>query len=182
MHHEPKGTSSNMRSGSKALRAMGSLLVVSAAAAYVVAPTKAVLSMKVTSQSALPAGYHAPDNSVRDSSPRDKSSGDQKGLSAVVYGIAKGDKGAVPEAGSVSLDKVLAPRSGPGAEVGLSPSGSFYAVVGAPKAYRIVVRAEFAHRWYQAGEVVYLRPGRDYDISAVLRFESIFTMLPVTSY
>ncbi len=88
----------------------------------------------------------------------------------------------MPEAGSVSLDKVLPPRPHPGPEVGLSPSGSFYTVVGAPAAYKIIVRAEFARRWYEAGEVVYLRPGRAYDISAVLRFESIFTMLPVTSY
>jgi hypothetical protein len=155
----------------KTLRALGSLGIVSAVALYAVYPTKEALSLKVTSGSAATASYQL----------RTKSASTPKGPVAVVYGSVKGTKGQVPKGGSVSLSRSPSHQSSI-VKVALGTSGTFYAVVRAPGLYKVVVRAEFASRWYQTGKTVRMSAGRSYDVSAVLRIESVFTMLPVSSY
>jgi hypothetical protein len=158
----------------KTLSILASSLVVLVAVLYVVAPTKEVLSVAVAEKVMAKGGP----------TPRTSKPGAGHGFqaTAVVYGSARGPNGAAPVAGWVSLDAVLPHAGGAPLKIDLSPAGTFRTVVRAPGTYAIVVWAEFIRRWYQAGKLVSIGPGRAYDISAVLRFESVFTMLPVTSY
>jgi hypothetical protein len=160
----------------KILSVLASSLVVLVAVMYVAAPTKEALSVAVSEKALAPAGPGA--------KPGGSKPGGNHGVpsTAVVYGSARGIDGAAPVAGWVSLAHVLAHRGVAPETVDFGPTGTFRTIVAAPGTYAIIVRAEFGHRWYQAGKLVLIGPGRAYDISAVLRFESVFTMLPVTSY
>jgi hypothetical protein len=101
---------------------------------------------------------------------------------AVVYGSVKGPIGKPPVAGSVSLIPASTLVKTGTVKVAIGRSGTFRVVVRATGSYKTMVRAKFGTRWYAASEVVHIKSGRAYDVSAVLRSEGVFTMFPVGSY
>jgi len=154
-----------------------SLVVVAAAAFYLVSPTRDVLSISVTS---FPAGsarlvstVQVPSTAVGWPSGRDRRSDE------VVYGKVTGPRGASPKAGAVSVwrDKKKLDT------VDISAHGIFRAVVQFSSGpYVLRVRAKFSDKWYEASKTVAIRPGRAYGVFAVLRPEGVFTIFPVGSY
>jgi hypothetical protein len=187
----------------KVVSAFASVVVVASAALYVFGPTEAALSITITSRPAEQSnklalsGVNGPLVStpiVLTSFTRPASNKTElrrvkhHGLvtpptTEVVYGAVSGPSNSVPERASVTLAGSLLILPGTFATIRVGPDGTFLSPVTLrPGRYAVLLRAEFGTKWYTGADFVTIQPSKTYDISAVLKYESVFTFLPVTSY
>jgi hypothetical protein len=202
-NREDRAKMSSHHRVTKAASALASFFIVAAAALYVFGPTKAALSVTVTSQptthskqlSSAGLGPLVPSPSfvltsfVRKpaANPKVPSRGHHhpRGpkITEVIYGSVKGPDNTVPVDGFLSLVRRPSVHSDSYTSIPIGTDGTFQTTVSLlPGFYVLFLRAEFGSKWYASSEVVKIVPGRTYGVSAVLRYESVFTFLPVTSY
>jgi len=101
----------------------------------------------------------------------------------VIYGTISGAKGVRVSGIAVQIDGVSRHPSHDSAEITVGKSGSYRAVIHLPTGqYHVKVVLVANGRRVQDTTSVRLVDGRAYDVSAVVRANRIFSILPVSSY